>query len=150
MYRFVLGLHNVLRWAVVVFAIFALARMYWGWIGKRAWSDVDRWSGVFFTIALDTQLLVGVLLYVFFSPLIKVTFNDFGAAMSNPGLRFFSIEHVFYMVLSVVFVHIGNARIKRVSETIVKHRQAAIWFSFAFLILMLGIPWISRPLVPTF
>ena len=150
MYSFILGLHNILRWVVVVIAIFTLSRMYFGLIRKREWSDMDRKAGVFFTAALDTQLLVGILLYVFFSPLVKVTFNDFGAAMSNPGLRFFSIEHVFYMVLSVVFAHIGSVRTKKVPDSIVKHRQAVLWFSLAFLILMVGIPWSSRPLLPSF
>ena len=60
-----LALHNLVRWVVIVLAILALVRAYRGWLSSQAWSSRDRQVGVFFTSALDTQMLLGLLLIIF-------------------------------------------------------------------------------------
>lgn len=144
-YTVVLTLHNLVRWVVVILAILALVRAYRGWLGRRAWTDQDRKAGVFFASALDTQVLLGLILY-FVSPLIRSVLQDFGAAMGNAGLRFFGLEHVFYMLVAVVLVHIGSARAKKAPTDADKHRLAATFYTLAVLIILIGIPW-SRPLL---
>jgi hypothetical protein len=147
MYAIILGLHNILRWVVVVVAAIALIRAYLGWLGGRGWTGADRTIAVVFSSAMDTQLLVGFLLYIFFSPLTRAVFQNFSEAMSNPDLRFFGLEHLVYMVVAVALVHIGSSRAKKADGDENKHRQSAIWFSIAVVIILVGIPW-SRPLFP--
>jgi hypothetical protein len=147
MYPIILAIHNIVRWVVVILAIFALVRAYVGWFGKRDWTEMDRRVGVFFSVSIDIQLLLGLLLYIFFSDITRSALRDFGAAMGNPGMRFFAIEHVFYMVLALVFAHLGSFLPKKATEAVSKHRRAAIWFTLAVLMILLGIPW-SRPLFP--
>ncbi len=84
-----------------------------------------------------------------FSPITKGAFNDFGAAMGIKDIRFFAIEHVFYMVLALVFVHLGSALPKKVDVDQSKFKRAALWFGLALLIVLAGIPW-GRPLFPGF
>jgi len=147
MYQVILALHNILRWVVLVLVVVAFVRALMGWFGKREWIETDRKVGLFSTIAIDTQLLLGLLLYLFFSPLTKAAFQDFGAAMGDTVMRFFAIEHVFYMALVVVFAHLGSALPKKASEALIKHRRAAIWFGLTLLLVLLGMPW-ARPLLP--
>jgi hypothetical protein len=147
MYPVTLALHNIVRWIVVVTAILALVRAYRGWLRKGDWIDADRRAGVFFTSAMDTQLLLGLLLYLFFSPITRAALSNFGAAMSNPGARFFALEHLFYMLLAVVFAHLGSAFSKKAAQPVDKHRRAAIWYTLAALAILLGMPWM-RPLFP--
>jgi hypothetical protein len=147
MYPAVLAIHNLLRWVVLLLAILALARAYMGWFGKREWTGLDRRVGLFFSISLDVQLLLGLILYFALSPLTQIAFRDFGAAMANPELRFFVLEHFFYMILAVVFVHVGAVLSRRAIEAVAKHRRAAIWFSLTVLALIIGMPW-WRPLLP--
>jgi len=147
MYPIILSVHNVLRWVVVVLAILALVRAYRGWLGKSEWTGADRRTGVFFTSAMDMQLLLGLLLYVFFSPITKAALSDLGSAMGNAGARFFALEHFLYMFIAVVFAHLGNTFAKKAAEPHSKHRRAAIWYTLTALAILLGMPWM-RPLFP--
>ena len=49
MYGVILALHNIIRWVVVIFGLFASGRALMGWIGKKEWTSVERKFGVFFT-----------------------------------------------------------------------------------------------------
>jgi hypothetical protein len=109
---------------------------------------VDGQPGLFFVIAMDLQLLLGLLLYVVLSPITTGGFRDFGAAMSDSGTRFFLVEHLLTMVVAVVLVHIGRARSRRATDDQAKARTAAIFYTLALLVILLGMPWF-RPLLPT-
>jgi len=147
MYPVVLAVHSILRWVVLLFGIWALYRSYRGWLGKLPWSGTDRKAGVFFSSAIDTQVLLGLILYFFLSPITRSAFADFGAVMSDPGARFFAFEHIFYMLLSMVFAHVGSALAKRAPEDNARHRRAAVWYTLAMLVIVLGMPWM-RSLFP--
>ncbi|OGO72110.1 MAG: hypothetical protein A2Z49_10350 [Chloroflexi bacterium RBG_19FT_COMBO_56_12] len=148
MYAVVLAIHNILRWVVLILGIWAVVRAWRGWLGKREWADSDRKVGVFFSAAIDTQLLLGLLLYFFLSPITKGALRDFGAVMSAGGdLSFFAVEHVGMMVLAVIFAHLGSAMAKKAKDAPSKHKQAAIWFSLTMLSILVAIPW-WRPLFP--
>ena len=147
MYEFTLAIHNILRWVVLILAVVAVARAYLGWFGKRQWTERDRKIGTFLSIAIDVQLLIGLLLYVVLSPITKAAFQGFGAAMQVADLRFFALEHAFFMLLAVVFAHLGSILPRKVDEPAAKYKRAAIWFSLALLVILLGMPW-ARPLLP--
>jgi uncharacterized membrane protein YozB (DUF420 family) len=147
MYAFILAVHNILRWVVLILLILALVRAFWGWFGRREWTSTDRKVGMFYSVSLDVQLLLGLILYFVLSPITKLAFGDFGAALANTDLRFFVFEHLLMMVLAVVFAHVGVAAAKRADESIQKHRRTAIWFGLSLLAILLGMPWF-RPLLP--
>jgi len=147
MYAFILAVHNILRWVVLILLILALVRAFWGWFGRREWTSTDRKVGMFYSVSLDVQLLLGLILYFVLSPITKLAFGDFGAALANTDLRFFVFEHLLMMVLAVVFAHVGVAVAKRADESIQKHRRTAIWFGLSLLAILLGMPWF-RPLLP--
>jgi len=149
MYSLLLALHNILRWVVIVLAIVALVRAYRGWLQKRAWLDRDRKAGSFFSIAVDTQLLVGLLLYFFFSEfaLKSILSKGWAFVASQAQYRFFALEHSFYMILAVVFVHLGSILPRKVQEPWKKHQRAAIFFTLTALLILIGMPWF-RPLLP--
>ena len=65
--------------------------------------------------------------------------------MDVPEMRFYALEHAFMMLLAFVFAHLGSALPKRAADAGAKHRAAAIWFVFALLLVLAGIPW-GRPL----
>lgn len=151
-YSIVLTLHNLARWAVLILLILATVRAYLGWSQKREWTPRDRKIGLFTGIALDIQFLLGLLLYVFLSPLTRSAFQDFGAAMAVADLRYYAVEHIFYMLLALVFVHLGSIQARKAAQkgdpataSVRAHRQAALWFTLALLLVLTGIPW-GRPL----
>jgi uncharacterized membrane protein YozB (DUF420 family) len=147
LYQIILGVHNLMRWVVVILAILALVRAYLGWLRNREWTMNDRKIGVFYTAALDTQLLLGLILYFFLSPLTATAFRDLGAAMSSPAVRFFLLEHALYMILAVILAHIGSAFSRRAASDAAKHRTAAIWYTLSALAIIVGMPW-GRRILP--
>lgn len=140
-------IHNLVRWVVIILGILALVRAYMGFLGNREWTERDRKIGIFFAVSIDIQLLIGLILYLFLSDITRTIFRDFSAAMSNEGIRFFALEHAFYMILAVVFVHLGSMLPRRVDDSRAKFARAAIWFTLTFLVIILGMPWF-RPLLP--
>lgn len=147
MYSIILAIHNIVRWVVLIIGVVALVRVYVGFLGNRDWGELDRRLGIFFSSAVDIQLLLGIILYFFLSPITRTIFSEFSEAMSSAGIRFFVLVHPFYMILAVVFAHLGSILPRRVDESRAKFARAAIWFTLAFAVIMLGIPW-SRPLFP--
>jgi hypothetical protein len=141
MYEIVLTIHSIVRWVALILVILATTFAFIGWLGRREWAERDRKIGVYTTIALDIQLLLGLLLYFFLSPLTKTAFQDFGAAMSVPDLRFFGLEHALYMLLAVISAHIGSALSKKATESRAKFMRAAIFYGLALLLILLGMPW---------
>ena len=151
MYQFLVALHNITRWAVLLLGIFVVIRSFLGWLGKKDWSETDRKAGLFFAISIDIQLLIGFLLYFVFSTwgLKAILQQGMKFVMGQSEYRFFAIEHAFYMILAMVFAHLGSALPKKVDESQAKFKRAAIWFGLALLLILAGIPW-SRPLFPGF
>jgi hypothetical protein len=151
MYEFFVAVHNILRWVVIVLGVIAVARSFWGWFGKKEWTNTERKIGVFFTSSIDIQLLLGIVLYFVFSNWGLKAILDQGMSfvMGNAEYRFFGIEHAFYMILAMIFGHLGSALPKRVDDDQSKFKRASIWFGLALLLILAGIPW-SRPLLPGF
>jgi len=116
--------------------------------GSDAWNGSNQIKGSgFFSSALATQMLLGLILYIFFSPITQSAFQNFNSAMDSSVARFFTIEHPLYMLVVVVLVHIGSARSSKISDPAAKHRNVALFFTSAVLVILIAIPW-SRPLFP--
>ena len=147
MYSITLAAHNVMRWVVVVLAIYALVRIYMGMFGKKEWSDSDRKALSFYSIGLDIQLLLGLLLYFVVSPFMAGIRANFAAAMSDSNLRFFAVEHVSVMILAVVLGHVAVIMARRADTSSSKFRRGAIWLTLSVLAVLVAIPW-QRPLLP--
>ena len=115
MYSAVLIFHSLLRWVVLLAGLLAVGRACAGWTGKRPWLAADNRAGIWFTAALDLQLLVGLLLHLALSPLTQAAMENVAATMQNPSLRFWFVEHPFGMVIALVLAHVGRVRIRRAS-----------------------------------
>ncbi|MCS6808741.1 MAG: hypothetical protein RML40_08765 [Bacteroidota bacterium] len=142
MYEIVLVLHSLLRWIVILAALVALYRAYLGWFAKQAWSASDRRWNMMFAHSMTAQFILGVLLYVFLSPITtQGVFQNFGVVMKDRIMRFWGIEHTITMLLSVALAHIGNARAAKAASDNDKHKSAALMFTLALLLILVSIPW---------
>lgn len=141
MYPVVLFLHSLLRWLVLIAGLACVARAFAGWLGAKGWRPLDDRLGLLFTAGMDVQLLIGIVLYLFLSPLTAAALRDFGGAMSNAGLRYFAVEHVALMLLALILAHLGRARSRRAREDAARHRAAAIFYLLAVLAILAAIPW---------
>lgn len=138
MYNGILDLHNLVRWAVVLLGLIAILAALTG----SRWSPQQASLGRWFTIALDVQVLIGLVLY-FVSPLVQGALQDFGAAMGEPALRFFALEHGIIMLVAAALVHIGVSRGRKTDNP----RQALVFYLLGAAAIAYAIPW-DRSLIP--
>ena len=134
MYSILLIVHSWLRWAVLAAGLVAVFR---GGSGNQA-------GGRWYTILLDTQLLIGLLLYFVYSSITTAALADFGAAMKTSQLRFFAVEHVFGMLIAITLAHVGRSRIKK-APIERRARLALIFYGLSLVAMRASIPWPGMP-----
>lgn len=140
MYTGFLHLHDLLRWLLLLSLIVTLGKYLAGLIGQKVWNKTDNVIGIILTSLFDLQLLTGIVLY-FISPVTKMAMSDFGAAMKDSALRFYAVEHLTFMIVAAVLIHIGRAKSKKAANDSAKFKTAFIFYSIAAIIIIIGIPW---------
>jgi hypothetical protein len=143
-YAGVLVIHSWLRWLVILTGLVAFVRAATGAAGSKPWTPADDRAGFWFSIALDIQFLLGLILYVFLSPVTHAVFSDFAGAMKDSVQRFWAVEHIVGMFIGIALVHIGRARARK-TDSLRRHRVAAIFFGLALVVILASIPWPNTP-----
>jgi hypothetical protein len=140
-YTLTLTIHSYLRWLVLVASLVVIARSVSGWLGHKAFgSGVER-AQVAFLAVVDTQLVLGLLLYGMLSPVTAAFFANPKAGMHDPQVRFFGVEHITMMVLALVVVHVARARSKRITDGTQRHKLVAISTIVWLVLTLAAIPW---------
>jgi len=151
MYSSALWLHSLLRWAVLLVGLVAWFRAIGAKTAKRPWTPKDELWGLLLTIAADLQLLVGLALYFVLSPITRMGMRNLAAAMQIPTARFFTVEHVFGMLIAIALIHVGRVKIRKAADPARKHRLAMIFFGIALILIIISTPWpgmpVARPLL---
>jgi len=143
MYTFVLVLHSWIRWIALVASVGVTLAALRGQVHTDR-SVADRW-GLFAMMALDIQLLLGLLLYLVISPNMKPILENFGASMRDPGLRFWAVEHVTTMFGAIILAHVGRVLARRAKTDQAKRTRLLACFALATILILAGMPWPGRP-----
>lgn len=141
MYSIVSTVHIVLFVLVFILGINVIARALRGRSNNSLFTESDRKAGLFFMISLHTQLLIGLALYFFLSPITATALADFGAAMKNPELRLVAVEHISVNIIAIVLATVNNAKNKKAIADAVKHKNALIFTLAALVLILSRIPW---------
>lgn len=141
MENLLLSVHNLLRWAVLIAGVWAFVAAVTGITGKKPFTANDNRIGLLFTLFMHLQILLGLLIYFVTSPMMKVIFNDFGAAMKNSEMRFWAVEHILAMIIAAVIITIGRSKSKKAADDLAKHKKAAIFYGIGLLLILMMIPW---------
>ncbi|MEO0043546.1 MAG: hypothetical protein RL329_2994 [Bacteroidota bacterium] len=141
MYSILLLIHSWLRWAVLIAAAIALFRSFTGWQKKLPFTDADKRMNAIFMGFLHLQLVLGLILY-FVSPLTAGFMQNMGTAMKDKNLRFWGLEHQTGIIIGIVVAQIGSIKAKKQGS----HKTAFIWFAIAIGLILMSIPFASRPL----
>ena len=143
MYTTVLTLHSWIRWIALIAAVGTTLAALRGKVeGPR--SLADRW-GMVAMMVLDTQLLLGLLLYFVVSPNMKEIVANFGASMKDPVARFWAVEHTATMFAAIAVAHVGRVLARKALTSASKRTKLLICFGLTTLLLILGMPWPGRP-----
>lgn len=139
-----LHLHSVLRYLIILVALWAIINMASGLSGKKPFTASDKRPALLLLILMDLQLLAGLFLY-FFGPLgwKLIQSSGMSAVMGNDTSRFFAMEHGIGMLIALILVHIGYAATKKGSDK--KKFSRSFWMFFiALLIILAFVPWPFR------
>jgi hypothetical protein len=142
--NYTLVIHNILRWAVLLFGVWAVITALGAVISKRDYKNSDNKSSLFFMISCDIQLLLGLILY-FTGMWFEKVKTGMGAVMKDPAERFFAVEHALMMIIAWLLVHIGRSMVKRADTDVQKHKRTLVYFGIALIIILVMIPWPFRP-----
>ncbi|MDB4083229.1 hypothetical protein N9502_03070 [Vicingaceae bacterium] len=133
-------LHNLLRYAIVIFLIINVVKSFLGWFGKIEYTAGDNKLSLFLFISAHLQLVVGFVLYSV-SGVVKVAMSDMGDSMKDTVLRFWAVEHMLSMVVGIIIITLGRIMAKKAKSDSAKFRRQAIYFTLAMVIIFAAIPW---------
>lgn len=147
----ILHVHSLLRYILLIMLLISIFKSFSGWFGKKPYLPGDKKVALFTLISAHLQLVVGLILY-FISPTVKMGLADMGAAMKDPGLRFWSVEHISMMLIAIILITVGYSTVKHGKDDEAKHKRVAIFFLLALIVIFMAIPWpwsaISRGWMP--
>jgi hypothetical protein len=138
MYTTVLLLHSWIRWAALVAGIGSVLALLKD--GDAATKRAERWVFALM-MSLDVQLLLGLLLYFALSPFTAEAMRDFAAAMRNPPLRFWAVEHITMMLAAVILVHVGRVLVRKDANADSRRLKLLVCVGLATLAMLGGMPW---------
>jgi hypothetical protein len=139
-YSITLFLHSWNRWLILVAGVIVITAAIKGISAKSDYSPFQRKWALIFLSSLHLQLLIGILLYFFLSPVTAQALSDFGAAMKDSVLRFWAVEHTFVNIIAIGLAQTGSIFVKRRNDSTGKHKQTLIWSGIALLLILAMIP----------
>lgn len=139
MYNMLKHAHSGLRWLLLLALIYAIIKGFQSWRSGKAFNKPSALIGLILT---HIQLIIGLLLYFVYSPL--VSFEE--GFMKNSITRFYSMEHFVTMILAIVLITIGYSRGKRKSESTAAGKAVFVFYLIGLFLILLGIPWPFRGL----
>ena len=142
MYTGLLHAHSLLRYFILIALVVVIIKSIIGLVNKQPYGKWDNKLGLYLFIFTHMQLLVGLILYIM-SPFVK-----FGPdTMSDKATRYWTVEHIFAMLVAVVLITLARTTSKRMASDEAKHKRMAI-FNFVSLAVIIAVIWMGgRPLL---
>lgn len=142
MYEVFQLIHKTLFFVVVILGLIVILRAVMGLNSKSDFTETDRKLGLFFLISNHTQLLIGLVLYLFLSPFGLKAFTDFGSeVMKIAEYRKIAVEHILTNVIAIALITVGYSKNKRATDSLVRHKNALLFFGLGLVLLLSRIPW---------
>lgn len=114
-------IHGEIRWLVAILAVVIIIKFLIGWLGKRSYKPLDRTLLTAYTIMLDINVLLGLILLFF------------GGGFNGPRL-----EHATTMLLAVVAAHM-TAIWRRSDDSAKKYRNQLLLVALSLLLVLFGV-----------
>ena len=134
-------IHSILRWVVLALALVTIVKYLMGWMSKSSFKSLDNRLSLFYVSSLDLQLLIGLFLYFFLSPVTQSVMQLGNAQLADANARFFAIEHPAAMLLGIICAHIGRVACKKATTDASRFKRGAIWFTLSLILILARMPW---------
>jgi hypothetical protein len=154
MNTFIIALHSLLRWAILILLIASIIKSFSGWQNKKAFTKSDRKLWLFTMICAHTNLLIGLYL-LFFGRygIISSGLPEGTKLMKDDFYRFYWVEHPVGLIVAIVLITLGNGMSKKSVADDTKFKKAFWYFLIALIFIIATVPWpfrhiVGRPLIP--
>lgn len=135
-YGLVKEIHSYIRWIILALGVITFLKYLIGWLGKKKFVSIDNRLSLFFVSSLDLQLLFGLALYFFLSPVTQSN-SQFDPAT----VRFYTMEHPMIMLLAIILAHVGRVMIKKSATDDARFKRGTIFFGISLLLILSRMPW---------
>jgi uncharacterized membrane protein len=125
MHSFLIDLHSIWRYIILVLLYVVLFKSLVGWIKKQGFEKIDIVLSRLLLISVHFQFLFGLVLY-FLSDLVQFNENT----MKNETIRYWTVEHIFMMLLSIILITLGYLKSKKDIDSEKRHK---ILFLYTFI-----------------
>jgi hypothetical protein len=134
MYPALLHSHSFLRYIVLILLLVVIIQALTGLTGNKPFGKSNNKTSLFLLIFTHIQMLVGLILYVV-SPWVK--FGE--STMSDKLTRYWTVEHIFGMLVAVVLITVARASSKKLATDNAKHKRLLILNSIALVVIILTV-----------
>jgi hypothetical protein len=124
--EFIVGIHSLVRWLVVIVAVIAMVRYALVMAGKAQPSGMDRGLISGYTGLLDLNVLLGVIIIV-------------GLSISAGQVLMVWIEHMATNLVGVVVAHFFAQRAKKIEDPKARARTNLLGVVISILIIVVGV-----------
>ena len=132
-------LHSLNRYVILILILVVIFTSFKKWKSNAEYSKQDDKINLLTFIFCHVQLLIGLVLY-FTSDWVK--FNS--ETMSSAITRFFTVEHIFGMVIAIALITIARIKGKKTANATRRHNLTFWYYIIALLIIIATIPWPFR------
>lgn len=140
MYATVLLIHSWLRWFTLLMCIGAIYYAARPIRPERPDLPGKAWD-TYLMLAVDLQMLFGLILYFGLSPFTRNAMENVGAAFTVPALRFWAIEHAGGMFGALMLVRVGRVLAMNAPTPVLAQKRRLICFVIATVVMLLAVPW---------
>ena len=142
LYKALMGFHSGWRYIIIILMLLGIIYGWQASKGKKPFAGATKKMGMFTMIAMDLQLVVGLILYFFWlSSQTNFKIAKLTDQLGVPQFRSITLEHAIGMLIAIILVHIGYSKAKKALNDIDAGKKQFVWFLIAFILILLSIPW---------
>ncbi|MDN3641474.1 hypothetical protein QWY87_02085 [Lutimonas halocynthiae] len=134
-------LHSGWAYITLIILIFAVVNAIIGLNSKKEFTDKDLRISLFTLIVAHIQLIIGFIAFFVSAQFEYVLDNGMGAAMKEPAIRLFVVEHPLMMILAITLITMGFSKHKKQNTDKGKFKTIALYYGLGLLFVLSRIPW---------
>ncbi len=145
MYSNVLLIHNWLRWFTLIACIggivYAMRPVPPASPDAESFELPGKGWDSYLMLAVDLQMLTGLILYFGLSDFTKAAMENPGIAWQEPSVRYWSILHAGAMFASLLTVRVARVLALNAPTPQLAQKRRLLWFVISTAVILVAIPW---------
>lgn len=148
MSTFLLQVHNILRWVILISLSLSILQSLIGWVKHRELREGDTKLWLFTMISAHITLLIGLILLLFGRyGILSSGLPEGVELMKDKFYRFFWVEHPTGMLIATILITLGRGVVKKQIIDPLKYKRSFWFFLVALIIILATIPWPGREII---